>query len=150
MVTLTNSAVIDLLDHSLTASPFGKYADDLCAAFDLRATVIPRLEDSGIQSDQRFTEARVRQRAVQGYGPLRIRAELTQAGISRDDTEAALGEAYTDWTEQAWSLIQRRFPKASEDRNEALRAWRWLAGRGFDGGAIRAALRDVEDVDRAP
>lgn len=41
----------------------------------------------------------------------------------------------------------QRFPLAAEDHNEAQRAWRWLAGRGFDGAAIRAALRELDDVD---
>lgn len=117
---------------------------------EIAEAAVARLEDSGIQSDQRYTEARVRQRAGQGYGPLRIRAELAQAGIDREAAETALQEQAADWAAQARALVQRRFPKAGEDRNEALRAWRWLAGRGFDGGAIRAALRDVEDLDREP
>ena len=114
---------------------------------EIAEAAVARLEDSGIQSDARYTESRVRQRAGQGYGPLRIRAELAQAGIGRDDTQAALEAQAEDWAAHARALVQRRFPRAGEDRDEGLRAWRWLAGRGFDGAAIRAAIKGLSDLD---
>lgn len=114
---------------------------------EIADAAVARLEASGVQSDQRYTESRVRQRAGHGYGPRRIRAELTQAGIDREAAESALQEQASDWAAEARALVQRRFPRAGEDRNEALRAWRWLAGRGFDGAAIRAALKGIDEPD---
>lgn len=45
-----------------------------------------------------------------------------------------------DWRAKAREIVERRFPRAAQDRDEGLRAWRHLAGRGFAGGDIRAAL----------
>jgi regulatory protein len=118
------------------------------------AAAVTRLAADGLQSDARFIASRLRQRLAQGYGPLWIRGELQQAGLSREaiaEALAAIDEA--EWRTQAQALLARRFPRAGADRDEAARAGRWLAGRGHTAATLRAVLgRAAEDAadDPAP
>ena len=43
---------------------------------------IDRLANEGLQSDERFSEAYIRSKTQAGYGPIKIKMELTQKGIS--------------------------------------------------------------------
>lgn len=107
-----------------------------------------RLAEDGFQSDARFIASRLRQRLAQGYGPLWIRGELQQAGVEREAVDQALAAIdESEWQAQAQGLLTRRFPRARVDREEAARAWRWLAGRGYAPATLRAVLgRAAEDA----
>lgn len=115
----------------------GVEADDARIAIEL-------LSEHGWQSDQRFGESLARSRASGGYGPLRIRAELVQHGLSSEQIEAAIAACETDWNARATELLVRRFGrKPTKDRNEQAKRGQFLQRRGFDLDAIRAALRGV-------
>ena len=45
---------------------------------------IDRLANEGLQSDERFSEAYIRSKTQAGYGPIKIKMELTQKGISNN------------------------------------------------------------------
>jgi len=84
----------------------------------------------------------VRNRIEQGYGPLRIRAELSAAGISDAESEAALSTAEVDWLERARKVHARKFKvQSAVTPIQWQQQYRYLAGRGFAAGHIRAALR---------
>ena len=55
------------------------------------------LTSEGLQSDDRFAEAFVQSRINQGKGPVRIRLDLSQRGISDAVTEMAIDESAADW-----------------------------------------------------
>ena len=55
--------------------------------------VVGEMGDRNYQSDARFAESLVRRRALDGYGPLRIRAELASHGIVREAATAAIATA---------------------------------------------------------
>ena len=91
-----------------------------CAAED-RAAVIERVIDSliadGVLSDERFAESFVRSRIERGAGPVKIRAELRQRGVSDEIAEAYLTHDDTFWVErakQAHSLQQWTAGRISE------------------------------------
>ena len=101
--------------------------------------VIEEFARKGYQSDRRFSEVLTGHRARQGYGPLRIQAELRQKGINRDaaehlsqdDGDAALAYAY-----------RRRYgDTAPESATERLTRERYLLRRGFSGQQIRLFFR---------
>ncbi len=55
---------------------------------DVAAQAVTQLTEEGLQSDQRFAESFVQSRINQGKGPVRIRLDLGQRGISEVDDRA--------------------------------------------------------------
>jgi len=107
---------------------------------------IEKLSGKGLQSDDRYAEQLVRTRVAQGYGPVRIEAELKLAGLSADQIAAALDAAECDWTEQAARAHQKRFRQLPTSMAEHSRQHRFLMGRGFGSEQIRKVLKgDVEN-----
>ena len=55
-------------------------------------TALDRLTEEGLLSESRYLESFVSYRARSGYGPARIREELSQRGLQRADIDLALRE----------------------------------------------------------
>lgn len=114
---------------------------------ELVASVLDRLEQERLLSDERFTEIFVRSRCERGYGPLRIRAELQQRGVDEALIDAAITASEVGWQDVAKALCQRRFGlEAPGTWDERAKRGRYLAQRGFSSEQIRYAL-DTRDVD---
>lgn len=93
---------------------------------------LDRLADEGLLSETRYLESFIRSRGNSGYGPLRIREELTQRGLSRGDVEQALRECGIDWPGQLTDVWQRKFSgQRPADPKERARQTRFLVYRGF-------------------
>ncbi len=108
--------------------------------------VLDHLEAQGWLSDERFAEIYARQRLDAGFGPLRIRAELEQRGVS--STPAALeGVDETTWCRMALKQRRQRFGLSGDlDWKEKGRQGRFLAQRGFSMSQIERAL-GASDTD---
>lgn len=103
---------------------------------------LDKLERQQFQSDDRFAAALARSRASAGYGPVRIRAELSTHGLGRDAIEAALEACERDWTQAALELAQRRFAgKDLGDPSRRRKAVDFLLRRGFSQAAALAAVK---------
>ena len=99
---------------------------------------VQALADAGLQSDERFAESYTRSRAEKAYGPMRIRAELSERGIDRALIERALAEVQIDWLAQAAKWYGRKFgDERPGDLKERSRRQQALVRRGFDTGVIR-------------
>lgn len=109
--------------------------------------VIGSLADSGWQSDPRYAEALIRSRIAQGHGPLRIRAELSVAGLDESLIREALDAADCDWTALAVETQARKFGSLPTSLADQQKQYRGLAQRGFTGEQIRAALKGDFDQD---
>jgi regulatory protein len=118
----------------------GVQTEDAQAAVD-------RMTAEGWQDDARFAEQLVRSRANNGYGPLRIRAELGTHGLDREAVAAAMDSYDGDWAENARDLVRRRFPGGAEDPVLRRKAADFLIRRGFSGDQVRAAARFDPDED---
>ncbi len=101
---------------------------------------LQRLTEDGLLSEERFLESYIRSRANQGRGPMRIREELTQRGVDRNDVECALSAADIDWDENIRDLWQRRFDGQVTDIKDKAKQSRFLAQRGYAVDAIRRLL----------
>jgi regulatory protein len=103
--------------------------------------VVRSLAEAGLQSDTRCAEMLVHVRIGRGHGPLRIRADLREAGIDSETAELLL-EAETDaWPERLRALARKRFGEAPPaDRREWAKRARFLASRGFPEALVRDAL----------
>jgi regulatory protein len=99
-----------------------------------------RLREEGSLSDARFAGALTRHRAAQGYGDLRIRAELAQHGVEPALVDGALEGLGGDWAEPALAQARRHFPEPPETAEAKARVLRYLAQRGFAPGVARAAV----------
>nr|VUD33944.1 Regulatory protein RecX [Raoultella sp. NCTC 9187] len=59
--------------------------------------------------DQRFVRQFIASRSRKGYGPARIRQELNQKGIAREEGERAMRECEIDWALLAKEQAQRKY-----------------------------------------
>ena len=103
---------------------------------ELIAEQIDRLADENLQSDMRMAEAFANARAGRGQGPLKIRAELRNKGVSDDLIADALCEVEADWYELAALAASKKFGELApgtlgEDRKLLGRLSRFLQQRGF-------------------
>lgn len=116
-----------------------------CSA-NTASAVLHDLQEAGWQSDLRFAEVLARSRVDQGYGPLRILADLWQARINDDDIRHTLENLDCDFFERAVEIQTRRFgaglPSCAAERQKQ---YRYLAARGFEADHIRAALKGEPD-----
>jgi regulatory protein len=94
--------------------------------------VVAALADENLQSDQRFAESFVRQRLSRGHGPLRLRQEIKQRGLSESDLDAALASVEPDWFELAERCYCKKFGAGPpEDIRDKARRVRFMSYRGF-------------------
>jgi regulatory protein len=108
----------------------------------LIASTLDALEESGELASARFTASFIRARAAKGQGPARIRAELAERGIGREQAAELLREADIDWAALATSVRDKRFgAEPPSDFKERARQARFLEYRGFDSEQIGSALK---------
>jgi regulatory protein len=107
---------------------------------------VERLAGEGWQDDARFAELLVRSRVASGHGPRYIQLELETHGLDAAQVAAAMATFEGDWREQARDLVARRFGQdGPQGLPQQRKAADLLMRRGFDGEAIRAALRGEPD-----
>ncbi len=105
-------------------------------------SVIDELADENLQSDARFAEAFVRQRSQRGYGPLRIRQQMREKGLS---DELVANYLYADdslnWADIAKAVREKKFGAViAHDFQTKAKQMRFLQYRGFDADIVRQAV----------
>ncbi|SFK21704.1 regulatory protein RecX [Rhodanobacter glycinis] len=110
---------------------------------------LDRLGEQHYQDDERFAGMLLRNRAGQGYGPLRIRMELKTHGLSDAVIRQLLDGAEVDWEASAATQLRRRYGgKASADHAERARRGQFLLRRGFSAATVRQVTHaEVDDAD---
>lgn len=104
---------------------------------------IEHLTEDGLQNDTRFAEAFAQSRINQGKGPVRIRVDLGQKGISDGVIEYAIEESGADWFELAREQRLKKFGAAEPpDFKTKAKQMRFLQYRGFEQDHIQAAIGD--------
>lgn len=95
--------------------------------------VLNELEQSGYQSDRRFSESFIRMRIGQGHGLIRIRFDLQRRGIQSEMTEQVLESMEPDWFELAQELYRRKYRTALvvNDYKDKAKRIRYMTQRGF-------------------
>lgn len=109
---------------------------------------LDRLTEEGLLSESRYLESFVSYRARSGYGPMRIREELSQRGLQRGDIDLALRECGIDWQEQLRDVWQRKFAgQLPVDARERAKQGRFLSYRGYSMDMIGRLLsgRGMDD-----
>lgn len=110
-------------------------------------TLLARLSDLGLQSDERVAEGVVRGQLQRGRGLRVIRQALQRKGVEADAEAMSELDQLQDWVATARGLLARRFgPHPPGDSREQARRVRFLQYRGFTLGQALAALRLDQDV----
>lgn len=110
---------------------------------------VTRLSEQHYQDDERFAGMLLRNRANQGYGPLRIRMELKTHGLPDVAIRRLLDEAEVDWNTSAVTQLRRHYgSKPAADRAEQGKRAQFLLRRGFAAATVRYATHaEVDDAD---
>ncbi len=131
--------------QELLAKAASRHADS-----SLAEKIIKELIEDNYQSDQRYAEMLLRARINKQVGPIKLRIELKQKGVSSDIIEQTLNSSDCDWFELAESCARKKYKalKHNADFQEKQKAraklMRFLQGRGFDAEQIRYAAESVE------
>jgi regulatory protein len=108
------------------------------------AIVVASLDATHSVSDVRFAESFVRVRSERGQGPLRIRAELRERGVTDVVVDEVMTATADFWLERAQKARLKRFGGAPPvDRDAWNRQARFLAQRGFPADLIYRTLGAV-------
>jgi regulatory protein len=101
-----------------------------------------------LQCDERFAELYARERVDRGDGPRKIRAALSERGVSGAHIDSALAPYSQEWIDRATNVAAQRFGSAAADsaRERARRA-RFLDQRGFPADVIQRVTRYTTDED---
>jgi regulatory protein len=115
------------------------------------AAVLEKLGNKKVVSDERFTSSFVNNRARRGKGPVRIRAELRQQGVTDPQIQQEVGSTDRDWNQLANEVRRRKFgADLPRSQGERAKQARFLQYRGFNSDQIRAALNFDPDRDVEP
>jgi regulatory protein len=103
---------------------------------------LDRLVAEGALDEARLAEQYIAERAAKGFGPVRIRAELLEKGLSDALIDPHLEIMKDDWVAYIAEVYDRRFGSESPpDHAEYARRGRFLEQRGFPPEMIRRFLR---------
>ena len=98
---------------------------------------ITQLRDEGLQKDCRFVESYINARKQKGYGPVRLKMELQQRGISSELLGEYLFEYGEDWFSMAIEIRERKFGvEPPSDYKQKVKQMRYLMQRGFNNNQI--------------
>lgn len=103
---------------------------------------VSRLTEEHLQSDLRFTESYLYQRISRGYGPVRLREELRERGVSEADVAAVMEEMEINWYAHAAEVMHKKFGALVPcDMKEKARRARFMQYRGFTGDHYQRLLQ---------
>ena len=96
--------------------------------------------------DNRFVGQFIASRSRKGYGPARIRQELSQKGIARQAVEQAMRECDIDWVSLARAQAQRKYGEPLPSAfAEKVKIQRFLLYRGYLMEDIQELWRNFAD-----
>lgn len=125
-----------------------KYKDRVESLEDLDI-VLEDFAERGWQCDTRFCESFLNSRCYR-YGPIRLRFELSNKGITDDQIERALEALEMDWSAQASDILQRKYSALdTQDPKQKGKAYRFLAQRGFNSEHIQQALSNYTNNEES-
>ncbi|KAB7536115.1 recombination regulator RecX [Klebsiella pneumoniae] len=92
--------------------------------------------------DNRFVGQFIASRSRKGYGPARIRQELSQKGIARQVVDQAMRECDIDWVSLAREQAQRKYGEPLPSSfTEKVKVQRFLLYRGY-------LMEDIQEIWR--
>ena len=109
----------------------------------LLAAQLQRLADENLQSDERYAQSYAWQRSGRGYGPLRVRQEMRERGLSDDEIASAFEQVELDWFALAIDAFHKKFGEPGRvDIKEKARRCRFMQYRGFSAEHYQHLIHD--------
>ncbi len=100
------------------------------------------LQQDNLQSDTRFIESVVNNRVNAGFGPLKIKHELRQKGISNEQAEDYLSGLSVKWSRIMAAQRSKKFgQEIPGDYKEKMKQARFLQNRGFSPESVMRLFR---------
>lgn len=116
-----------LSDKSQSADGF-----DCAETSDTILAVIDELLEKKYLSDERFTESYIRSRGNRGFGPIKIKAELKNKGVSNTLIQDYLDHGAAVWFDHAKSQYKKKYGDGPiGDYSIWTKRARFMQGRGF-------------------
>lgn len=111
------------------------------------ASALVACQNLGLQSDQRFVEMLVRTRVRQGYGPERIRQELTYKQVEPEYFTYAVAQDPVDWLLCAKRVLDKKY-HSSEPATWLMqqKQKKFLLYRGFSSQLIAQLFKMDEET----
>ena len=98
---------------------------------DLIAATLSRLKDNNLVNDERYAEMYTQIRKRKGFGPKRIKYELSSKGID-DSLSSIIIEDEGGWQEAAKNAFNKKFKKGiALDYKDKAKQKNFLQNRGF-------------------
>ena len=107
------------------------------------ATELQRLTDENLQSDERYAQSYAWQRSGRGYGPLRVRQEMRERGLSDSEIANAFDNEDFDWFALATDAFHKKFGEPGPvELKEKARRIRFMQYRGFNAEHYQHLVND--------
>ena len=117
----------------------------LCERYEeteLIADVVRQLSEDNLVSDSRFAEMYIRSRIGRQFGPVKIKNDLRERGVSEDKIRCALNEANQNWLQLIQELSEKKYGKTlPSEAKETAKRMRFFQSRGFDTDCIRSIFQ---------
>ena len=117
----------------------------LCERYEeteLIADVVRQLSEDNLVSDSRFAEMYIRSRIGRQFGPIKIKNDLRERGVSEDKIRFALNKANQDWLQLIQELSEKKYGKTlPSEVKETAKRMRFFQSRGFDTDCIRSIFQ---------
>lgn len=109
---------------------------------ELIADVVRQLSEDNLVSDSRFAEMYIRSRIGRQFGPVKIKNDLRERGVSEDKIRFALNEANQNWLQLIQELSDKKYGKTlPSEAKETAKRMRFFQSRGFDTECIRSVFQ---------
>ncbi len=112
---------------------------------DLVSAVVDELIDKDYLSNSRFTESYVRAKQLRGFGPTKIRSELSNKDIKNNMIEIYLDASSAVWYDSAQNQYTKKYgDEPISDYNTWTKRARFMQSRGFTMEHIHSTVPQVE------
>ena len=138
-----HQAVADELTGLSAAGGKAAAVDDIIQAqLEELEQVVAWCIENRYLDDNRFVGQFIASRSRKGYGPARIRQELSQKGIARQVVDQAMRECDIDWVSFAREQAQRKYGEPLPSAfTEKVKVQRFLLYRGY-------LMEDIQEIWR--
>ena len=102
---------------------------------------IDKLTDQNLQSDERFSESYIRSRYNSGFGPSRIRYDLSKRRVAESIINDAFREIDLNWVEKLKKENIKKYGNENpKNMQELSKRIKFFVQRGFDKEMIRKII----------
>lgn len=108
------------------------------------AAALEQVKVLNYQSDERFCANFIRYRSQQGYGPKRLKQELSFKGVNETIIHEGLSNSDIDWFTLAERVFCKKKPQIWDSKTKQ-KLWRYMISHGFDYDHFSHLMDNIAD-----